>query len=469
MGNIFDVVPPDLFTLLGSPNRAVYADALSVLHEVFQQNLKIARSEFCSNIQYRLENELEKSEFFEEGIHEDEAADLKGKAHFLVRKLKERGWIGFEMGYDLVDNIVVPDYTIRLLDLFSELSNKGKAQSGFSYVYDTYSTLTTADKEKPYEKMMALAGAHDKTNALIRLLKSVYHNIHHYFQEILEFRNVNQILQAHYDSFLAQVVEACIKPLKIKDSVPKYKGPIQSILSSWLDDSDVIAQMANEALSEKMQPTLDECRREIMGMIFFIKGSYDTIQREYLNEIDSKVRKYTRTTTQKIESLSNNDPSVRGNLRFILQALSEPDKADAVSEAVSSLAQIHEQSWIGEDSLYSRKKPVKREKGNEILLSEDAPNLLAKAAEEFDRLVNSPFSRKNIWEFMRKLLEKTGEARTSDIMISSDDAYVISCLAVIHSSDKGSFYGCERFDGINSTDVYGYPNFRFYLLEKPVH
>ena len=38
---LFDAVPNELFSVLASPNRSLYADALDVLYESYQENLKI--------------------------------------------------------------------------------------------------------------------------------------------------------------------------------------------------------------------------------------------------------------------------------------------------------------------------------------------------------------------------------------------------------------------------------------------
>ena len=39
--NLFERIPTELFSVLASPNRALYADALDVLWEAYRDNLKI--------------------------------------------------------------------------------------------------------------------------------------------------------------------------------------------------------------------------------------------------------------------------------------------------------------------------------------------------------------------------------------------------------------------------------------------
>ena len=38
---LFDAVPSELFSVLASPNRVLYSDALDVLYDAYRENLKI--------------------------------------------------------------------------------------------------------------------------------------------------------------------------------------------------------------------------------------------------------------------------------------------------------------------------------------------------------------------------------------------------------------------------------------------
>ena len=61
-------------------------------------------------------------------------------------------------------------------------------------------------------------------------------------------QDLNEVLASHFDDFGQRVVEAYIRPLKIKDSVPKYRVPIQSIISEWLGDEELLTAMAQQAV-----------------------------------------------------------------------------------------------------------------------------------------------------------------------------------------------------------------------------
>ena len=325
--NLFERVPLELFSVLASPNRGLYADALDVLYDSYKENLKIPEETFYSMLRNKLEQQLADASFEGEDIDEEELRDISGRARFLIRKLYSKGWFEKERGDDFDEYITVPGYSSRLLEVFHQLRDDSPAR-GYSYVFGTYSTLkVAADSDNIYDKMAAIYSAYDNTQALIRLLQMVYHNVKHFFQIQTGMQEVNDVLASHFDDFGQKVVEAYIRPLKIKDSVPKYRVPIQTILTSWLEDEALLLALSNAALQDHREATLEECRKDLLQKIFWVKDCYDSIEHEYLDEIDRQVRRYTRATTQKLENLTNRDYNVRGNLNYLLNALGRNRRA----------------------------------------------------------------------------------------------------------------------------------------------
>ena len=311
---LFDAVPNELFSVLASPNRSLYADALDVLYESYQENLKIPEETLYSMLRGKLEQQLAEATFEGEDIDEEELRDVSGRARFLIRKLNSKGWLEKQRGDDFNEYITVPGYSSRLLELFHQLRDDSPMR-GYSYVFGTYSALKVASEgTSVYDRMAAVYSAYDNTQSLIKLLQMVYHNVKHFFQLQINMQQVNTVLASHFDDFGQKVVEAYIRPLKIKDSVPKYRVPIQKILTGWLEDDALLTAMSNAALQDRRGSDLNACRSDLLRKIFWVKERYDNIEHEFLDEIDQQVRRYTRATTQKIENLTNRDHNVRGNL-----------------------------------------------------------------------------------------------------------------------------------------------------------
>lgn len=452
---LFDAVPSDLFSVLASPNRILYSDALDVLYSAYRENLKIPENKLYIMLRSKLEQQLADATFDGEDIDEDELKDISGRARFLIRKLCAKGWFEKERGEDFEEYITVPGYSSRLLELFHQLRDDSPIR-GYSYVFGTYSALKVAnDGDSVYDKMAAIYSAYDSTQALINLLQMVYHNVKHFFQIQIEMQEVNKVLASHFDDYGQKVAEAYIRPLKIKDSVPKYRGPIQTILKNWVEDDALLIAMANAAVQDKRGSTIEECRTDLLRKIYWVKERYDSMERDYLDEIDSQVRRYTRATTQKIENLTNRDHNVRGNLNYLLQELSRNRRASDLVEQIQPAFQLYEQSFISEKSLWYKKRPGKRTKASPVPI--DETNIDADALSQAEKLLHSEYGRAAVAGYVENWLGSSGICYSKDMQLVDDKAYIMSLLAVLTSSDRDSQYTVKELDGSFSENEYSIP------------
>jgi hypothetical protein len=409
---LFEVVHPDVFTVLASPNKDLYASALEVLYEAYQDHLKIPENTLYSMLRGKLERQLAEASFEGEDIDEDELRDISGRARFLMRKLCNRGWFEKERGKDFEENIIVPIYSSKLLELFHQLTSD-ETMRGYSYVFDTYSSLKVAnDGDNAYDKMSSVYSAYDNTQALIKLLKTVYHNVKRYFSLQIEIKSLGAVLSSHFDEFGQKVIEAYIRPLKIRDSVPKYRVPIQSILMEWIEDDAMLLALSNAAFQDRRKETLDACRTDLLSKIFWVKDQYERIEGAYLDEIDQQVRRYTRATTQKIENLTNRDQNTRGNLNYLLTALAENRHADRLLDEIGGVFHLYEQSYLAERSLWYRKRQAKRERTAPATV--DAWQLSDETIAGANSLIAYKYSKTAVAAYMRELFAE------SDVLYSKD-------------------------------------------------
>lgn len=448
----FEAVPGELFSPLASPNRTLYADALDVLYTAYRENLKIREDTLYSMLRSRLEQQLADATFEGEDIDEEELRDISGRARFLIRKLCGKGWFEKERGDDFEEYITVPSYSSRLLELFHQLRDDRPAR-GFSYVFGTYSALKVADEsESVYDKMAAIYSAYDNTSALINLLQMVYHNVKHYFQMQIDMQDVNQVLASHFNEFGQKVVEAYIRPLKIKDSVPKYRVPIQSVLRSWAEDDALLLAMANATLQDKRGDTVENCRSDLLRKIFWIDERYDNIEHDYLDEIDAQVRRYTRAATQKVENLTNRDQNVRGNLNVLLTALSRNRRAGDLVDQIQPVFQLYEQSFLSEKSLWYRKRPGKRTKAAAVLIQETASD--ADAAAQAAQLLRSEYGRAAIVAYVQGWLGDADVRYSKDLNIKDDKSYIIQLLPRPDGEDIGSIEDKIKLEYASLTETF---------------
>ena len=461
---LFDAVPNELFSVLASPNRSLYADALDVLYESYQENLKIPEETLYSMLRGKLEQQLAEATFEGEDIDEEELRDVSGRASFLIRKLNSKGWLEKQRGDDFNEYITVPGYSSRLLELFHQLRDDSPMR-GYSYVFGTYSALKVASEgTSVYDRMAAVYSAYDNTQSLIKLLQMVYHNVKHFFQLQINMQQVNTVLASHFDDFGQKVVEAYIRPLKIKDSVPKYRVPIQKILTGWLEDDALLTAMSNAALQDRRGSDLNACRSDLLRKIFWVKERYDNIEHEFLDEIDQQVRRYTRATTQKIENLTNRDHNVRGNLNYLLTALSRNRRASELVEQIQPAFQLYEQSFLSEKSVWYRKRPGKRTKAAAVLIQEG--EIDPEMARQAQLLLHSEYGRSEIAAYVEQWLGEAEVCYSEDLNLEDDKAYIMSLLAVLTGGDRSSTYTVRELEGVYSENGYAIPRLQIKRREE---
>lgn len=464
--NLFKTVNPELFTILASPNRVLYADALDVLYEAYQDHLKLPESEFHLMLSNKLAQQIIEAKFEDEDIDKEELSDISGRARFIIRKLYSKGWFEKERGKDFEEYIILPDYSSKLLELFHKLTDNSTIM-GYSYVFGTYSSLKVAyEGKKIYNKMIAIYSAYDNTNNLIKLLKSVYHNVKYYFKKQLDIYDVNNILATHFNDFEQNVIESYIRPLKIKDSVPKYKVPIQIILDDWLEDSNLLLSMSNAALIDKRKETLEDCYSDIVEKICWIKERYDKIESEYLDEIDLEVRRYTRATTQKIINLTNRNKDTHGNLNYLLNTISKKRQSADLLEKIQPIFNLYEQSFISEKSLLvsKPKQTNNREKVNPVIINEGP---IEDSNDEYAKLLlKSRYGKARVGEYMKEKFGQSKVCYSKDLGLCDDYTYIMSLLVIIEGSNPDSFYNVEQLEGSFTQGPYTIPQLRFELKEE---
>ena len=453
---LYNIIPDNLFSVLASKNKKLYANALFVVLDAFKQHLKISKDELVSMITSKLDDEIMAADFSEEELLENEKT-ISGKSHFLVRKLKSTGWILVETENDFQEYVTVPGFSYRIIQLLYDIAYVSESEN-FAYVYSTYSSLKTADDTRdPYEMITALTDGAEKTEKLVESLKSVYHSISYYNQMLIDTLNVNNVLHSHYEVYQEEIVSRILRPLKIRDSVPKYKMPIQLILKSWLIDNNALEKMTLYLTAAQNDINQEDCRTDISSKIHYIIDTYENLDREFISVIDRRNRQYTKATTQKIDYLINSDQSVKGNLISLLKLLSDENRSQNVCEKLSESFELYELSYINDESLYERKTAAKRSRNSELIMTDESLDFEIKAKAMAMQIMNNKYSKKNVAAFVDKILGDTKEITTNDFEISDDDTYIMTLLSVVQANDKSSAYLIEIRDELVKSATYEIP------------
>lgn len=454
--DLYDVIPENLFSPLASKNKSLYVKGLFVFLDAFKQQLKIPKDELISMMAAKLENELLYADFSEEELLENEQT-LSGKAHFLVRKLRQTGWILLETGTDFKEYVSVPSYSYQIIQLLHGLTQPAEKEN-FAFVYSTYSSLKNADETRePFEMVTALYDGADRTEKLVESLKSVYHSITFYNQQLIDTLSVNHVLHSHYDAYHEEIIKRILSPLKIRDSVPKYKIPLSSILKKWLIDEDALESMAAYLQVSASSLPIEHYRQEIQRKIFYILDTYDNLERDYIRVIDAKNVQYTRATTQKIDFLVNSDQTIKGNLIQILKAISDPETSSLALQYAADAFELYELSCLFEESLYERKNAMRRTRSAELVMEDNSAELALKAKAQAIQIMRNKYSKQKVTTFVENLLNGREEISTKEFPIHDDDTYIMTLLSVVQANDRNSVYQVICYEEYVDSELYQVP------------
>jgi hypothetical protein len=448
MRSIFDVVPQNLFSILASPNRQVYFRALMVLRDCYQRELQFRRSDLVTYLISQMEEDLYVVNF-DEGTEQNGNQDedgttpitdnpntLSGRAHALIRKLLETGWLAaITESSSLEETLLVPEYASILLDAFAAIVEpRDKRYNAF--VYSIYSTLRTANEDRDEFMFQALQSAYDNTMALRESLRSLLHNIHLYYQKLQERKEIRELLAEHFDEYQLGIALKVYHPLKTVDSVYRFRPRILQVLRTWLQSPDLMSGMAKGLRLQRADLEESEARYEIVRMIQFIIDTFESID-EMLHEIDRRNTAYSRASAERLQYLLNTDRDVKGRLIELLKAL-PPLSSTESTPLYREMAKlpIYEVQYADPEGLYTEPQRRRREAPQRLKVSKDvAEASFVAEAEEMMARIDSIFSEHRIIEFILSQMDKDGVLRAEQLNLKEMDDMLRTMIALVKADE----------------------------------
>lgn len=462
---LFKQVPGNFFGILASGNKEIYIQALMSIHQAFQSDWSIRRSDLVILMLDQLEDLFQAY-----SVEEEDAEDLSDKTssaygHLVIRKLRDAGWLEMEMGSeDFEEYVSVPDYALKIINVLHEIINDSSDSEYNRYVYSTYSVLKMSnDSGEDYKT--AIDSGFEQTNELFNKLKMLHVNIRRYHKQLADHQELNQILVEHFDDFKANLADKIYYPIKTFDSVHRFKTPILAILKEWLNEDDILDKVGQEAWMRERQrkssseslvkeKAIEEAKRKLVSII----DTYENMDL-LLKEIDKKNSDYTKATLDRMDFLLNTDRSVKGKLRELIKVVTSDESNIWVDRVQSALA-LSSQTIVDDNSLYAIRQRKKREniKKEKIRHIVDKKSVRLEA-NAFQSSVQDAFSKQKIANYVFKLMEDKSEISAKDFPLAEDHDFVMSVLSVLDSDNKESKYSVEFKEGEITSPGYRIPDF----------
>ena len=460
---LFDRLPDRFFGILSSAKKELYVEALFVLRQAFLSEMEIRRDDFASMLMNHLETMMLDDDFSDDeeaaSLDSEDLSSLSGKAYFLIRRLKDAGWLDVDFDSSSFDYYIsVPDYAVTMMDVLYSLSHD-KVREYNSYVYATFASLENASADPDY-RFNALYIAYRNTENLIRELKSLYNNIRRYQQSALHTMSANALLEEHFEDYREQVVNAVYYPLKTIDSVPRFKHRILAILNEWVMDESVMEAITKQGLERHVFADLDGGREETLEMINYIVDSYENVE-ETIARIDQRHISYTRASTERIRYIINSDRSARGKLIDLLQ---NANRRDDLQERMEAAVLAYQHEFADHSSLYARVKRTKRSEGKPLTIKDRSDNetLVSGFLDE----IRKRYTNQKIDTYILNLMKENGSIKTEEISMSSDEEFILFLLGTIRGREASSPYLVRFREGNADCDGYSLPRAEFHMKKQ---
>lgn len=321
MKSPFDILPEKFFSPLASKNREHYCMALLLFYDKFLTSpVGVDRNALLDDFERYCEGAsfIEPEDEAETGLEEG-AAGTRGIALRILKKIMDAGWVSEETLHDFSRIVNISSFAKPFFEALHFVTHGGGIEYE-SHIVAVYSLLCSdASEENGHYTVMR---AHEHTMLLLDSLKVLSQNIKGHFEVLFSsITEIRDILRAHYDKYMEEIVDRAYNRLKTSDNLSRYRPAIIGRINSYLEDGAWLEKTARKlSLIRSSEPVSPDS--ELVRMLVDIRESLRAID-PLIDDIDRRNRKYSRISTEKIKNRLYADSTMLGKLVVIAGALAD--------------------------------------------------------------------------------------------------------------------------------------------------
>ncbi len=452
---------PKFFNPLASLHKEYYIHLLLLMESILSEAKQIAlpRSAMMRELHRRVERENLREDLSDEedfGNYPNEAGDAVA---YTVRKFVESGWIDSdESGDRSSDMVFITLYGKKLTDFIRNLLQM-EDQTG--HVINTYSNLQQV-RLMPENGYVCVKNAYESTQRLLTSLEMMYSKIKSYYTLVLENQRPETLLQSHLNGYVHDVVDKILFPLKVDDSVDRFKGPVLSISADLLSDTQLLNTVIRYAVQSRKEPTEKDARASLFEMLNFIHSRYDNID-SVIRQLDERNNLYLRVTRQRLQYMLTMDTSLKGNIISLLKMSKK--QPDDFWEELARCCNFYDVGTVTDESFY-RPRKIRRRERDESIAAESAPEIPEKEINAVLDTAGANFVKSKINEYVDHLLRGRDVVSSQELSIRDDKDYLMSIYLAINSDDYECPYLFSESGGVSKHGRYSLPVFALRKKKK---
>ncbi|MEG1570837.1 MAG: DUF5716 family protein [Clostridia bacterium] len=457
--SLFEVVPSDLFSVLASPNKAIYAEALLLLHEMFKYSVQIEKRDYLTQLIARVED----ADFVQENDEAIPIATASQRAHYILARLMSTGWVQEESKEgSFIQVLTLHHYSIKILMLLSNLICHEQVEYN-SLVFATYSGLYHAIHHEPERTYDALLSAQQNTGHLIDELKSLYHSIRDFHQALQDSTQFNAILSQHFDGYM-QLIDQIYHPIKTMDSFARYHQPIQDMLYQIQSNAQFMQYAIDRARLIRSFEGDEQARESIEALINEVVQSYERVQ-TIIDEIDIRHASYTRSSTEKMRYMLTADHTLKGKLIKLMGLYAAGAHQEQIFTTFLQGVHLMQEESLTPQALYHKTARMQRklQPVEPVVFTQHEDRQAIEAT--MDKL-QGRFGTAKVRKFMQELLKHAQQVHMADIPITTDEDFLFLLLGAVRAYEKDMPQQILVEEGTVQSNGYLVPNLTFIKKEK---
>ncbi len=444
MDNLFKIVGDNFFKPLTSQYKNIYVDCLNIIYESYRSELSYGADR--ETLVTKLSDYFDKFSTADITLEDDAETlrDSRAKAQMFLRKLKEFGWIEYEIANDQSQRITMPGYAITMIQTLKSISRKDEMEYQ-SEISAIYSLLTNEElMNRPYPQV--LKPVYERTLSLFTGLKKLNTGIKKYIEDITAEKTSEEIIRDFFE-YHEEIGSRAYHRIKTSDHIARFRNTIISRLHNIRSCEDVLNLTVMGYQNIEDETDYDTAKEQVLYIISDIIEHFNFYD-DIVKEIDKKHSKYIRNAVERAKFLLLNSNNIEGKISSVLQVLATSfEEADGTNltedapEDICKIFNIFPQGFLSSESLktvaISRKITDIADIYTTIELTDEERELRRIAAYEKNK---HRFSRKNISQYVDKLLEGQSETKASELeMASRRDMIRVVFISLYARSSKSNY------------------------------
>lgn len=462
MDNLFDVINPQMFSVLVRGDKRTNYELLSFIYDVFMSKRNtqiIPRDDLVDDLEAYLDTH-NFEDFDEEDDFDKGNKDHRYMASSKIARYKKCGWLEEDNSDGFITTLSLTSDAINMMETFHNLVEREEKPIEFTgYFYLIAKALENFDFK---QSKGIIEQVYEETLSLFHGLQGLLPKIRRFTERMMNDEKLSpkEVLDMLVDKYRNQVLLKVFYNLKTRDNPSKYTAKILTelnnlrynhmdeivqnvLITDWVRDPD---EELKRKVRQKYADELEECIRRF--------ESVDTL----VALIDEKNTKFHTSAQAKFEFLLSNRKDISGLLQDALKII----KNSSTRVDFGSAIPLERSLQVDENSLYNRA----RNKEKSDLYYQEAP--LA-SEEDFNLAMatlfrEDEFSKEKVNQFVINELGKEKSKNSKEIIVNSWERLIMLMMIEAYSSYEDMTYKVNFKDDYYET--FGYKTKAFDILLK---